>query len=989
MKTLRDLKIRTQLIAGLSALIFFVLILGFVSYMQTNRIHKQNEILYEHSLIVRRAIGHLESSIYMIHWALETVFRQKSYKEMLPYIDIIRQHEQQVSENLTVLKNKYYGPPEQLENIEKSFNTCKRNREDVLSLFMQGKFREADSINIHKGTVIGSRHMEELTGEIRKISLQARQHGEELHDYSNKLIKDLTMQLILIIAVIIVLALIISINLLQNIRTPLKLMTNAAMKLKSGDIKARSNYRSANEFGELSETLDGLAASIQKNQELNNQIADLSGVMIKEDDDRKFFRAVLTALCRHTGAQMAAVYLLSDDLRNFVMFDGIGLNEKVPRQFSAIHLEGELGMAVSTKHIQHIKRIPADTRFTYLSVCGSFVPEEIITLPIVAEDNVIAIISLASVKPFDALTMQLIEKISVLLGARITGILGFKKIREVSYQLELQNHELESQKTELYTQSSVLTEQNTELEIQKTRLDEANRLKTIFLSNMSHELRTPLNSIIALSGVLGRRLSGKIPDDESGYIQVIERNGKQLLSLINDILDISRIEAGREEIDVSNFNLNNLIAEVVGLLKPQSDQKKLELIHHSPEAEIKISTDAEKCRHILQNLIGNSIKFTEKGKVEIVANQKYKDVEIKISDTGIGIEPEHLPFIFDEFRQGDSSISKKFGGSGLGLAISMKYAKLLNGTIEVESTPGKGSAFRFILPQKFNDESSADQSKENDLLQKNETISSMSSISGKGKTVLLIEDSEPAVIQVKLALEENGFRVRVARNGFEALEQLARYQPDGIILDLMMPEINGFELLGKIRQTDNLADIPVLILTAMHLTKAELETLRSNNIFQLIQKGDVNLKELMTTVNQMVTGKRKPSGNFSRNIASKPLIMLVESNGGHTDAIKNLLHDEFDVFEVKNADQVVEQANRHKPDLIIMDIALPGVNGLEMMKKIKSTIPIMHIPVVALTTGISGNQRKNLINEGFSGYFDKPVDEIKFLTAIRRIVSIG
>jgi len=189
MKTLRDLKIRTQLIAGLSALIFFVLILGFVSYMQTNRIHKQNEILYEHSLIVRRAIGHLESSIYMIHWALETVFRQKSYKEMLPYIDIIRQHEQQVSENLTVLKNKYYGPPEQLENIEKSFNTCKRNREDVLSLFMQGKFREADSINIHKGTVIGSRHMEELTGEIRKISLQARQHGEELHDYSNKLIK--------------------------------------------------------------------------------------------------------------------------------------------------------------------------------------------------------------------------------------------------------------------------------------------------------------------------------------------------------------------------------------------------------------------------------------------------------------------------------------------------------------------------------------------------------------------------------------------------------------------------------------------------------------------------------------------------------------------------------------------------------------------------------------------------------------------------------
>ena len=240
-------------------------------------------------------------------------------------------------------------------------------------------------------------------------------------------------------------------------------------------------------------------------------------------------------------------------------------------------------------------------------------------------------------------------------------------MKEFSQKLEFQNRELEAQKTELASQSTELLEQNTELEMQKKQLFEASRLKTNFLSNMSHELRTPLNSVIALSGVLNRRLSKKIPDEEYSYLEVIERNGKHLLSLINDILDISRIEAGREEIEISDFSVGHLVADVVGMIEPQARQKNILLTFSEEKERVSIVSDFDKCRHILQNLVGNAVKFTERGKVEISIQKNGDKVEICIADTGIGISESHLPHIFDEFRQADGSTSRRFGGTGLGL----------------------------------------------------------------------------------------------------------------------------------------------------------------------------------------------------------------------------------------------------------------------------------------------------------------------------------
>ncbi len=282
---------------------------------------------------------------------------------------------------------------------------------------------------------------------------------------------------------------------------------------------------------------------------------------------------------------------------------------------------------------------------------------------------------MATIGAYSKQAIQVLNDVWVTLNARVTSLLAYKQVQTLAERLELQNRELDAQKNELSAQAVELNQQNTELEMQKKQLSEANRIKTSFISNMSHELRTPLNSIIALSGVLRRRLSRQIPEEEGSYLEVIERNGKNLLELINDILDLSRVDAGREEVEVRSFEVDTLLAEVVSVINPLAKQKNIELVQHPTTGLATVVSDFSKCRHILQNLVGNAVKFTEKGRVEISAQQKGVNIHITVSDTGIGISPNQLPEIFDEFKQVDGSASRKYGGSGLGTGNCEKICR--------------------------------------------------------------------------------------------------------------------------------------------------------------------------------------------------------------------------------------------------------------------------------------------------------------------------
>lgn len=255
----------------------------------------------------------------------------------------------------------------------------------------------------------------------------------------------------------------------------------------------------------------------------------------------------------------------------------------------------------------------------------------------------------------------------------------------------------------LYSLTSVIDRKDVnrsekELHEARKRADDANDAKSDFLSKMSHELRTPLNSIITLSGVLSRSLIGKISVEEHSYLGVIARSGQNLLEIINEILDISRIESGRVDVNFQFVDLNDIIADMINVMQPLAMEKNIELIYRRSDNAICIFSDDEKIKHIMQNLVSNAIKFTDNGYVEISTTQKESRVAISVSDTGIGMEESSLLYIFDEFRQVDNTTSRRYGGTGLGLAIVKEYLELLGGSISVKSTLGKGSIFTIEIP---------------------------------------------------------------------------------------------------------------------------------------------------------------------------------------------------------------------------------------------------------------------------------------------------
>jgi signal transduction histidine kinase/DNA-binding response OmpR family regulator len=985
---MKNMKIGTQLILGFAVLLFFVIILGVISYIQSDRISLQTEYLYNHPLQVRSAIGQLRADILSIRVDMKDLVLTSDAKEIAYDLKQMEIRKNSGFEQLDIFYDQYLGPRADIDSVKQAFIAWNSVREETIRLLQAGEKQEAaDRTRIFS---IGGMAATETLTALQKIDDFAQSKANQLYQSSIDLKTSLNRQLILLVALMVLLSLLISYVLLRNIRKPLSALYDATNRFHSGDMDARSWYTSGNEFGALSNSFNTLAAGIQADTELNQKVVSLSGMMLSTYEAKAFFRETIDSLAVHTGSQMAAIYLLSDDKKYFEHFESTGIDNAARQSFAAGTLEGEFGAVLTTRKVQHLRNIPENTRFIFHTVSGKFIPREIVTIPIVANSEVVAIISLASINEFGKRAIQLIDSILSTLSARVEGILAYHKMREFSEKLENQNRELESQKTELVTQSVELAQQNSELEIQQKQLHEVSRLKTNFLSNMSHELRTPLNSVIALTGVLSHRLVEKIPPEEYSYLEVIERNGKHLLSLINDILDISRIEAGYEEVEISTFNLCNLVNEVVSMIEPQAKQKNIELLKAVGDCDGFISSDAGKCRHILQNLIGNAVKFTEKGQVNIEARYKGKKVAITVTDTGIGIADSHLEHIFDEFRQADGSTSRRFGGTGLGLAIAKKYANLLGGTITVSSEFGKGSAFTLTLPLSYAAENRISEVESVAGLNYQIKTAPQQPLSGTFlKTILLVDDSEPAIIQLKDILAESGFNLLVARDGAEALGILSHSIPDAMILDLMMPGIDGFEVLKTIREVESTAHIPVLILTAKHITKEELSFLTRNNIHQLIQKGDVKRVDLMNAVASMVFPGKVETENLPRElqtIEGNPLVLIVEDNPDNMITAKALLAGKFTIIEAVNGEEGVAMAKKHKPHLILMDIALPDMDGIEAFKLIRENVHLQQIPVIALTASAMTSDRETILAHGLDAYIAKPIDGKIFIETINRIL---
>ena len=1007
---LHDLKIGTQLRLGMGIILLSVVALGVLAWRQADLLWLQTRTIYEHPYRVRMALDDLENDILDMRLEFRNMVLAKTDEERKAAAQASDVKQANAERQFPILFSDYLGPRADVEAAHDHFVRWLSARKENLELLRAGKDSEAMDRVRDAGDV--GKLREDLMAAIARIDDFARDKAEQIYRDATEQHDLLAGQLSLVIAGILLMSLFIIWHLLRAINGPLRQLAAAASQLRQGKMNVRSGYVSANEFGVLSASFNAMADSIQKEMLIEQHAAEVARVMLREDEVHAFCRETLKALLLHTGSQVGAVYFLNESRTAFEHFESIGLGAGARGSFSATDLEGELGTAMASRQIQRITSIPADSRFTFAAVSGQFTPREILTIPVLSDQTMAAVISLASVRAYDAPSIRLVNDIWSVLTARVNGVLAFQKVQNLAERLERQNHELDAQKEELSIQADELTSQNTELEMQKRELDEASRLKSAFLSNMSHELRTPLNSVIALTGVLSRRLAKTIPAEERGYLDVIERNGKNLLFLINDLLDISRIELGRVDISISRFSVRDLARDIVTMIAPEATGKRVDLLNEVPDDLPLLTSDCDKCRHILQNLVANAVKFTEHGRVTVTAEYQDRKSEsgeqksafpiphlpfrISVKDTGIGIAPEHLPYIFDEFRQADGSTSRKYGGTGLGLAIAKKYALLLGGDITVESVPDEGSTFTLHLPLESLGGERASQPFRTPIKVGKPPVSPQNEKPSKAsphpndQNILLVEDNEAAIIQLTDILEAEGYRVHVARNGQEALGQLEQTVPAAMILDLMMPGVDGFQVLTTIRGAERTAHLPVIILTAKHVTKEELSALKENHVHQLIQKGDINKDALLTAVAAMVAPSPKISPPPTRRRPSrpgKPVVLVMEDNPDNLCTLKALLGTRYHVVEAEDGLAGLELARRHLPDLVLTDIALPGMDGIQALRELRQDETLRHIPVIAVTASAMKGDREEILAHGFDGYLSKPVDHEELRNLLREFLE--
>jgi len=495
-----------------------------------------------------------------------------------------------------------------------------------------------------------------------------------------------------------------------------------------------------------------------------------------------------------------------------------------------------------------------------------------------------------------------------------------------------------------------------QLRIAKDEAMRASQAKSEFLANMSHELRTPLNAVIGITEMLLDDAKEFGEDEQIEPLSRIERAGKHLLHLINEILDLSKIEAGKIEMHLENFNLSSLMDDLRIPAEPLAlkNRNRFEII--CSEEIGKMHADQTRVGQIVLNLIGNACKFTEDGLVEVSVGAIPQDntdgIEITVRDTGIGMNEEQLAKLFQEFSQADSSTTKKYGGTGLGLAISRRFCRLMGGDITVESELEKGSTFRVWLPRRVIEPKAEGLDGATDIDESIpeivETIKTVSSarspdVDPAAPIVLVIDDDETVRDLMTRYLFDEGYNVAVAADGEEGLRRIRELKPAAVLLDILMPAVDGWTVLETCKSDPKLADIPMIVLTISGNRKRAYELGAADFLVKPVDR-----KRLRDVLNR------------HRGVHSR--VLLVDDDKGTRKVMKNLVAREgFLVMEANDGREALDQIEKAVPDLILLDVMMPEMDGFEFLEQLRSKSEWRSIPLVVVTAkDLSDDERQRL-----------------------------
>ncbi len=785
---------------------------------------------------------------------------------------------------------------------------------------------------------------------------------------------------------------------------------------------------------EMNENLKSNAIEEQNRSWLNKGITDINEILRGAQDNRtELYSKLVSFLARYLDSGACGLFLRKE-YKNTVLVEfaaGFAFDKKIALKKTFCLGEGFIGQAAAEKKSIILNNLPPD----YIRLSSGFgdaAPGHLAVIPLVFEDETLAVLELAGFNELTELQLEYLDSVARII-ASVLDLISRKESTEklllesqqLNIRMQAQEEELKVSNEELTEKTNLLQVSEEELKVQQEELMQTNtqleekaqllaqqneavrikndeleiareairvkadelemtsRYKSEFLANMSHELRTPLNSVLILANLLSENKEHTLTEKQMEYARVINKSGSDLLGLINDILDLSKIESRKLELEPAEFEFSELAYDIESLFRELAVSKKINFaVNLNSNLPSQFVSDKVRLEQIIKNLLSNAFKFTPAdGSISLNVYRsttktdyrseilKGSDLNIcfEVKDSGIGIPKEKQQVIFEAFQQADGSTSRKYGGTGLGLSISRELSNILGGEIHVESLPGKGSSFTLVIAAgflKINHEGEAEHEakKQSHSWQAHKDTSTTSQVaaqetpaqekeSARTKLILIIEDDMDFA---NILLDEatgKGFRGIIADQGDVGLKMAKKYKPDAIILDIQLPTMDGWEVMKKIKADDELKHIPVHIMTG-----TENETLSK-------ELGAVQFLRKPISASQL-------HGVFLKINAetAKPLkrILIVEDNAIHNNSVKMLLENpDLSCIQALSGSEALDYLEKETFDLVILDLTLPDISGFDLLKKIRDNAAWVNTPVIVYT-GKSLSVKENKMLDEYS-----------------------
>ena len=787
-----------------------------------------------------------------------------------------------------------------------------------------------------------------------------------------------------------------NVNLLAaNLTTQVRAIAEVATAVTKGDLTRSIQVDARGEVAELKDNIntmiDNLRLTTDRNTEqdwLKTNLAKFTNMLQGQRDLGTVGRLLLSELTPLVNAQLGVIYQVTGEdapslhLLSAYADDGVDGHPE--------HLqpgEGLIGQCAVDKRKILITEMPQHT-VPIGSALFKAVPRNVVVLPVLFESQVKAVIELASLSEFTTLQMMFLEQLTTNIGIVLNSIEAtmqteglLKQSQQLAGELQAQQRELQQTNEQLEQKAQQLAERNVEVERKNQEIEQARRAleekatelaltskyKSEFLANMSHELRTPLNSILILGQQLGENPEGNLTPKQVEFARTIHGAGTDLLNLISDILDLSKIESGTVTVDAEDIAFSNLVEMVARPFRHEADTRQLSFeVALDPDLGRSITTDSKRLQQVLKNLLSNAFKFTAQGGVRLrisavqggwtaehpVLSQAPAVIAFEVSDTGIGIPLEKQKIIFEAFQQADASTSRKYGGTGLGLAISRELSNLLGGEIHLRSAPGIGSTFTLLLPIKYVGPSSAYRSPTPAVAAAAMHAPSIH-LSGvperpveqipddrlaiePGDSILLIVEDDPHYARVMIDLaREKGFKALVAVRGADALDLAKQYQPTAVSLDVFLPDMLGWTVLSQLKQNPLTRHIPVQIITMDEDRQHGL----ARGAFSFVTKPTsmAGVSAALSRIKEYAKPRRKR-------------LLVVEDDKAEQMSIEELLgSSDIEIVTTGSGSDALELLRRDPCDCVVLDLRLPDMSGFEVLEELRADTSLSDVPVVVFT----------------------------------------